>query len=174
MKLKYFMRGLGLGILLTTILLSIAFRYSDTYKLSTEEIIQEAEKLGMVKNKEPQVDIEQLLEKEKTNKTDKSNLQENTKETETTSKETIKDTKKEEESKQDESDLDLEIEIEILPGMTSEHASNLLMEEGIIEDKIEFNSYIVENGYSTRVRSGVFKIPKNSTYKEIAKILIGN
>lgn len=46
------MRGLGIGILLTTILLSISFSSSSKNKLSDEEIIKRAEELGMISSEE--------------------------------------------------------------------------------------------------------------------------
>ena len=45
MKLKYYMRGLGIGILLTTLLFALS---GYRKKLSDQEIIERAEKLGMV------------------------------------------------------------------------------------------------------------------------------
>ncbi|HBI73185.1 MAG TPA: hypothetical protein DDY59_08355, partial [Lachnospiraceae bacterium] len=45
MKLKYYMRGLGIGILLTTLLFALSGYQK---KLSDQEIIERAEKLGMV------------------------------------------------------------------------------------------------------------------------------
>ncbi len=50
MKLKYFLRGFGLGILFTTIMLAISFylKASDTPVMTDEQIIEQAKKLGMV------------------------------------------------------------------------------------------------------------------------------
>ena len=47
MKLKYYLRGLGVGILVTTVILMIAFA-RHPQKLTDEEIIARAEMLGMV------------------------------------------------------------------------------------------------------------------------------
>ena len=51
MKLKYYLRGLGLGILFTTIVLTIAFHNGQKESLSDEEIIKRAGQLGMVMEK---------------------------------------------------------------------------------------------------------------------------
>lgn len=48
MKLKYYLRGVGVGIILTTLILTISYRANGGAKLSDEEIIKRAEKLGMV------------------------------------------------------------------------------------------------------------------------------
>lgn len=52
MKLKYYMRGLGIGILLTALILSIGVKKE---KLSDQEIIDKASKLGMVMAQEQEL-----------------------------------------------------------------------------------------------------------------------
>ena len=44
MKLKYYLRGLGTGILFATIILFVSY----SYKMSDSQIRKEAEQLGMV------------------------------------------------------------------------------------------------------------------------------
>lgn len=46
MKLKYFLRGLGIGVIVTTIILSIA--HASANKMSDADIIERAKELGMV------------------------------------------------------------------------------------------------------------------------------
>ena len=51
MRLKYYIRGIGAGILLATIILSVSFYFGGGYKnkdLTDDEIIARAEELGMV------------------------------------------------------------------------------------------------------------------------------
>ncbi|NLJ96311.1 MAG: endolytic transglycosylase MltG [Clostridiales bacterium] len=61
MKLKYYMRGLGIGIIVTTVVLSIA---NKKVKLSDAEIITQARELGMVMKEEANDDnLKQVLEK---------------------------------------------------------------------------------------------------------------
>ena len=47
MKLKYYMRGIGIGMFVTTIILVIAFSFVGN-NMSDKEIIEKAKKLGMV------------------------------------------------------------------------------------------------------------------------------
>lgn len=70
MKLKYYLRGLGIGIILTTIILTISYSGREL-ELTDEEIIQRAEALGMVmeedslfpnKNKEDEPKVENSTE----------------------------------------------------------------------------------------------------------------
>ncbi len=61
MKLKYYMRGLGVGILFSTIILSISLRASSRTQLTDDEIIKRAEQLGMVKTDENSINLDDLL-----------------------------------------------------------------------------------------------------------------
>ena len=47
MKFKYYLRGLGIGILISTIILSISFAMKKN-DLSDDEIIARAKELGMI------------------------------------------------------------------------------------------------------------------------------
>ena len=60
MKRKYYLRGLGLGILITALVFTIA----GPKELSDEEIINRAEKLGYVKEEDASLGIKDLLDKE--------------------------------------------------------------------------------------------------------------
>lgn len=59
MKLKYYMRGLGIGILVTTLVLSLA---SKKEKLSDKEIISKAIELGMVMKDDNDDQLKEVLE----------------------------------------------------------------------------------------------------------------
>lgn len=48
LKLKYYLRGLGLGIVITTVIMSIAA--AKEHKLTNEEIIARAKQLGMIES----------------------------------------------------------------------------------------------------------------------------
>lgn len=65
MKRKYFLRGVGIGILITTVVFILAGKQ----KISDEEVIRRAEELGYVKQEEtptPAIDLEGLLDKKST------------------------------------------------------------------------------------------------------------
>ena len=47
MKLKYYLRGLGIGIIVTTVILAVSFSKKEI-KMSDEEIMARAAQLGMV------------------------------------------------------------------------------------------------------------------------------
>lgn len=59
MKLKYYMRGLGIGIVLTTLILSIG---NTKEKLSDEAIIKRASALGMVMKDDSDSELKEVIE----------------------------------------------------------------------------------------------------------------
>lgn len=61
MKLKYFMRGLGVGILFSAVILALSFYNKPKENLSKDEILERARKFGLM--------TEQEWEEEKLNKT---------------------------------------------------------------------------------------------------------
>ncbi len=61
MKFKYFLRGLGVGIIFASIISITAFQASDMNKISDKEVIERAKELGMV---EKQESVQDTLKKE--------------------------------------------------------------------------------------------------------------
>lgn len=75
MKLKYYMRGLGIGILITTVVLSLG---SKKEKLSDNEIMAKARELGMVMRDENSEDnLEEVIGKSKANSSKESEADNN-------------------------------------------------------------------------------------------------
>ena len=48
MKLKYYLRGIGIGVIMTTLILMIAFAVHKEQPLTDDEIRERAAELGMV------------------------------------------------------------------------------------------------------------------------------
>ena len=65
------------------------------------------------------------------------------------------------------------VSITVTAGSGSETLAASLLRAGLIEDSKDFNTYMVNNGYSTKIRVGTFSIPMGSTYEEICKIVTG-
>ena len=59
MKLKYYLRGLGIGIILTTLIITIS---GNRNKLSDSEIITRAMELGMVLKEDPKGNLDEVME----------------------------------------------------------------------------------------------------------------
>ena len=62
--------------------------------------------------------------------------------------------------------------ISVTSGMTSTEVALLLQEAGIIDDYLDFDQYLNENGYSTQIRINDYEFNNNMTYEELAEALI--
>lgn len=59
----------------------------------------------------------------------------------------------------------------ISSGQSSYGVSKSLAEVGLIEDALDFDRYLEDNGYSKRISTGTYEIPLGATEEEIAKII---
>ena len=88
MKLKYYLRGLGIGILITTIIFMIFIRVDKNHIMTDKEIMARAEELGMVMQEEDDSKtLEQL--KEETEKSKEEDGQQTPEDTQNTIENTI-------------------------------------------------------------------------------------
>ncbi len=90
MKFKYFLRGLGTGIIFTSIICLMAFQNGDSRNLSDKEIIERAKELGLVKKKETVKDVF-ASEKSSEEQTEKKMTKEKTTEEKTTEEKTTEE-----------------------------------------------------------------------------------
>lgn len=163
MRLKYYLRGLGIGILVTTVILMIAFARHPA-KMSDAEIIARAKELGMVMEE----------------KTTGGTIPKAT-EQETEKQQPIVDTSQPEDTKQPagdtegQADTDTELqaaEVSVVKGDTSNSVAVRLYVAGLVADAEEFNNYLMEHGYADSILPGTVEIPAGADYEQIAQILV--
>lgn len=197
MKLNYFLRGLGTGILFCAIILFVANLTDRNKNVSEEYIREEAKKLGMVEevkeddlskildqdsqanqnNVAKKEDTQQKNSEEKVSTEAKSEntteavteaTEEKTTEEKTTEKAT--ETKKKEEEKKE---TNKQVTITIKSGMYSNVVAQMLKKKGVIDDVNKFDNYLNKHGYANRIAVGTYKIKIGASYAEIAKIIVG-
>lgn len=174
MKLKYYLRGLGTGIVFTAIVLAIIY----SYRTSDGKIIAKAKELGMVMEGST---VEETIPE---NTTPESTTPENTTPESTTPDNTTPESTTPESTTQEETTTEpatepitnngASVTLTIQRGMYSEAVAVKLQELGVISDVGEFNKYLISNGYADRIRVGTFVIDSNSTYEQIANIITGH
>ena len=168
MKLKYFMRGLGIGIIFGAIvMLAAAAGKTDKEKLSNEEIIKRAEKLGMVMATDTDADAKAAEEVIST--TEKTTEATETEEKTEVSTEEI--TTEEVTTTEDSHNTYTEATITVSSGMESTEVAAMLEKAEIIKDAEDFDNYLVTQGISDKIQINTFKLNSNMTYEEIAKII---
>lgn len=169
MKLKYYLRGLGIGILVTAAILTIVYHTKGS--MSDSQIMKRAAQLGMVMaSTEEDTLFAQTTQVDTTiEETGTISVEETTTVVETTEAVTEASTEKPTEAPTEPAVA--EAVLTISPGMYSESVSAELVRLGIITNQKEFNSYLVNNGYAERIQTGDFKIKADMSYDEIARII---
>ena len=172
MKLKYYMRGLGIGIILATFLLTIA---NPKEQLSNKEIMARASKLGMIEEESNNDYLDEVLEDIKPTEalieqptgtpapeiTAEPSPEPSPEPTmEPTQVPTPKPTPTN-------IPANSNVTFAVQSGMSSGQVATLLVEKGLIEDAEEFNQYIVEAGKASVIRVGTYTVPKDATYEDI-------
>lgn len=173
MKLKYYLRGLGIGILVTAAILTIVYHTKGS--MSDSQIMKRAAQLGMVMaSTEDDTLFAQTTQVDTTiEETGTISVEETTTVVETTEAVTEASTEKPTEAptKAPTEPAAAEAVLTISPGMYSESVSAELVRLGIITNQKEFNSYLVYNGYAECIQTGDFKIKADMSYDEIARII---
>lgn len=197
MKLKYYLRGIGIGIIVTAIILSIVNGVSNSSnKMTNPQIVEKAKELGMVTKDEYDIvkqdlntaksDIDDLKAeltkadtKEKKESDDGSNDSEETQADDKStdeSKAEKTDNKSSDEEKTNSSDkakltdpsqMAKDISFTISSGMGSEDVAKVLEQKGIIVSASEFNKYLVESGNANYLQIGEFKADEGESYDSI-------
>ena len=229
MKLRYYLRGLGIGIVVTAIIMSFT---RQPEKLTDAQIKMRALELGMIeesvladlqKDEEttyeesvveeaetPEVtESEEVVEEEAITEetmTEESNsekvdgediVEEEISVEEVAAEDTIVETDVTDEIVAEETDvesviidetvtetlgaenivgdevIESYIIISVASGNGSEVVSRKLYEAGLVNSAVEYNQFLVRNGYDRKLRVGNHEIPEGATEEEMAKILCG-
>ncbi len=198
MKLKYYLRGLGIGMIVTALILGISFSHrqgQETQILTDDQIRERAEQLGMVDSSELtlaalQNSVQQAQENtEKTEASPEPDTEEttttsepettvapeNTAEPETTA--APENTVEPEATPQPEtiaaSEAAQTVTVTVKKGASSGSVSSRLQEAGLVEDAKTFDNYLCNNGYSRSINPGTYEIVPGTSEEEIAKIITG-
>lgn len=196
MKLKYYLRGLGIGMAVTALILGISFsgrQGQEAQTLTDEQIRERASELGMVDSSEltlaalqnsaqPQITMEpEVTEESKLTADPETTTEpEATAESETmTESEATAEpemTTKPEATKEPElitAPEQSQTTITIKKGSDSGSVSRVLYEAGLVENAKAFDNYLCNNGYSRSINPGIYEIAPGTSEEEIAKIITG-
>ena len=173
MKLKYYLRGLGIGMIVTALILGISFsnRQDQTSQIMTDDQIRErAAELGMVDSSELTLAALQNSEKqptegtpEETTQTQEQNNIEAEPETTVSAEPEVTEAPQRTQT----------ASITIQRGDDSGSASRRLYEAGLVENAKAFDNYLCNNGYSRSINPGTYEIAPGASEEEIAKIITG-
>lgn len=193
MKRKYYLRGVGAGILFATIVLVTAYSISNGGRMTDQEVMKRAEELGMVKAESVLDNLDKpasrtgteentSTEEPSTNppstkdgSTEKASTEEPSTEepstNRTNSEENTEDT--EEPSTADSSSSGRTVTFTVVSGMSSWNVATILQDQGVIADASDFDNYLETNGYSSRIATGEYSVTVGMDYESIAKLITG-
>ena len=188
MKAKYYLRGMGVGIVVTALIfLIVSFFY--TPSLSEDQIILEAKKLGMTMEEEDTEkdsgktsgDTGQSTEDKTSTKSDAGRkAQDDTgegTESETKNPDGTVTTTTESEDGTEVSETKFEpenIAVTVAVGETPAILAADLKAKGLIEDEKSFVDFLGSKGYAEFLQPGDYEISTGSSFREIAVIVTQN
>lgn len=202
MKQKYYLRGLGFGILIT----ALVFVFAGSSELSEEEIIRYAESLGYVKEDTSSIHLKDLMSG--TPEPTKPPTPEASKEPESTETTPIPEASQEPEPTEpptpEASKAPVEVDVMLTEtptpvltvteapkptevpehrvitativverGNTATMVCNKIEEAGILEDGAALRTYLMEHNLTDYINIGTYSLSNEMTVKEIAAILTG-
>ena len=191
MKLKYYLRGLGIGILVTAVIMGVT-QGSRKETLSDREIRERAAALGMVEPGNSLADLEaaetpaateipEAIETpvateipeaiETPAATETPEAAETPAATEApaaTPEVTTRPTQKPAEEEEGSS-----YTFEIQAGDSSYQVAYRLQQAGLVADARDFDNYLCSKGYDRKLKTGSYEIPETATEEEISEILCG-
>ena len=177
MKLKYYLRGVGIGIIFATLVMTLS-SFVHKNNITSEYIIKEARKLGMVMRDELN-NNNGLLGKDETEDTEESES-ESVKPSESESQtpppsESESQTPQPSESESQNPPASEEkqyVTVTVVRGDYARQVAEKVKAAGLIEDAEDFRKYIGRKGYGQLFHAGTYKIPLGADYEEICQILI--
>jgi hypothetical protein len=156
MKLKYYMCGLGSGIILAVLVLAIAGRISALGN-SVNNNANINETTGSVIAYTTQADNKETTEVETQAGTEENSERLTGESTGVTMAVTESETGK--------------VQVHIAAVTISSEIAKMLEERGVIDSAQGFIQYMYDEGYSRIVQEGDFEFTKNDTYANVARIL---
>lgn len=155
MRFKYYLRGAGIGVILTTLIFTIAFAvYKPT--LSDDEIMKKAEALGM----EMPADDSDSADKKgtKTAKDQKDDAD-------------ASDSNTDDATTSEDGGQKNVIEFTIASGDTSATIAQHLQEVGLVDNAKSFDLYLSDQDLDNQLLPGTYQIPEGATFLEIGELL---
>lgn len=194
MNLKYYLRGLGLGIIITAIIMGVAAG-GKKETLTNDEIIARAKELGMIENKVltdymEEIKAEETAENSEPPEPQAAGNQNNfaaDAEGNDISEEAMEradEQQNKETPDEEDDDLDATADLEeaeeaeltiflIRKGETPYKICERLAEKGLVSSADDFDTFLLNNGYDRKIVASEYSIPANADEETIAKIITG-
>ncbi len=183
MRIKYYIRGIGIGIIFATLVLTISFYFGKgsfaKEKLSDEEIIERATELGMVMEATTEEGTEEGTD-ENTEENPEENPEEvaeesdesNTEKEATVTAQAAPQIEDVASTDSEEAETITYVPFTVRGGESSEIVSKNLKKAGLIDSVDDFNKYLSKIKVDNLIQSGTFYVKQGSSYDDIAALLV--
>lgn len=185
MKLKYYLRGMGIGIIVTTIILMVSFSQREV-EISDEQVMVRAAALGMVMAEEEEAPAtemssevtEAVIPENMLTESTQTDIPEEMLEVNETEKETETETETEESVTEDNGIERVDVPAEgtyrlvIKKGDVCRVVCEDLQENGVVADAEELRKHLFELGYANSISTGSYDVPYGLTMEEVAQIIV--
>lgn len=177
MKMKFFLRGLGIGILMTTLVLCVCYRKQN----SEGSIVERARELGMEfpeKTAAPLLDpsaspgpVASDAAADQAVQSAATAIPVQTDAPAQTAAQTQEPAAQPTEKPAAKPDTRKTHTFTVRGGLLSSSVAREMKAAGVIEDDEALDEYLEKNGLARKVRAGKYKIPVGASYEEIARII---
>ena len=194
MRLRYYLRGLGLGILFAVIIIAICGKGTEG-SLSDSQIMQRASELGMVSTEnvknhtlsndteavkkenvqdtEPAVADNSTGDNAATDNAQQGQLADSQAQKNQAETQNAADTSTALQPEADSTPAETQyVTITVMDGEVCRDIAADLQSKGLVDDAEKFRIYMGETGYASFIHNGDFQIPVGASYEEIANILL--
>lgn len=203
--MRRFIQGLGAGILIATLILTVAYYTVGKSKISDSEVIDRAKKLGMIQNTEAPLFTDQSDMEKEGNDTqndspdgvepqqqdgseqpaggaeqegesappegDGSSQQDSGVTQPVENNPPVENNQPSESAPDDNAQSQNSHTLEIKPGEEATIVARHLKDIGVINDAADFDRYLRNNSYSTRLQIGTYELRGDMSYEEIASTI---
>jgi hypothetical protein len=173
MKLKYYLRGAGIALIVISLIWMISSAFSTT-SMSKSQIESEAKKLGMVYPDEKGTIADNMESEDDKNSEDNTAAQANATGTDANNTDAnATDANANGTDTNGEAAPVETVEFTISRGETSSIISSHLQEQGIVDNAEAFDKFLTLSNDDNFLQPGTYTITKGSTFEEIANALMG-
>lgn len=189
MKLRYYLRGLGIGVIVTALLMGFVTR--EKLPLTDAEIKARARALGMVESDSMKLSDIQQTDSSKQDPSGNGSTGSEPSEPPESSEpsepsefseppeasefselpEPSEPSEASEPPEQEPSEEPRTVTFTVKSGYSSDKVSKLLKEAGLVENAGEFDRFLVNGGYANRISVGTYEIEAGASMEQIAKII---
>lgn len=178
MKLKYYLRGAGIALIIMSLIWMISSSFSTT-TMSKSQIESEAKKLGMVYPDEKGTIADNMESEDDKNSEDNAAAQADGNGTDANATDANATDANATDANANGTDTNGDgapvetVEFTISRGETSSIISNHLQEQGIVDNAEAFDKFLTLSNDDNFLQPGTYTITKGSTFEEIANALMG-